>query len=221
MPETSLGVGAKLHAERMIFFSDAVVAIAMTLLVLPLMESVSEASAAGLTTDEYLAEHSDQLVSFALSFVIIAAFWRTHHRVWERVRYLGGPLFFLNTVWLFAIVWLPVGTALVGQMPFDRIQAVVYIGAMLLMSGSMTLASAYLVRHPELLVEGTRDDMQRGLWISAANATLLSLALALSVAIPRTDNLSLLLLVFASPVAAGLRRVFGDADDAVPVASGG
>ena len=66
--------------ERMVFFTDAVVAIAMTLLILPLLESVTEAAAAGLSTREYVIEHDGQLVAFALSFVVISVFWRGHDR---------------------------------------------------------------------------------------------------------------------------------------------
>ena len=66
-------------AERMEFFTDAVVAIAMTLLILPLMESVAEAGRDGVTTADYLSEHGGQLFSFALSFVIIASFWAGNH----------------------------------------------------------------------------------------------------------------------------------------------
>ena len=72
-------------SERLTFFTDAVVAIAMTLLVLPLTEGVSEAAADGLSTSEYLREYSDQLLAFALSFVIIASFWRAHHALFEHV----------------------------------------------------------------------------------------------------------------------------------------
>ncbi len=51
-------------AERLKFFTDAVVAIALTLLILPLMDAVSEASARNLDTAELLNEHANQVVSF-------------------------------------------------------------------------------------------------------------------------------------------------------------
>src|SRR6478735_6009389 len=69
-----------LPAERLKAFSDAVVAIAMTLLILPLMESVRDVAAHDLSTWEWLNENAGQLLSFALSFVLIANFWLTHHR---------------------------------------------------------------------------------------------------------------------------------------------
>ena len=70
-------------AERMKFFTDAVVAIAMTLLILPLLESVSEAAKDGLDTAEFLGDHGGQIFAFVLSFVIIARFWVSHERLFD------------------------------------------------------------------------------------------------------------------------------------------
>ena len=100
-------------AERLVFFTDAVVAIAMTLLILPLLEAVSDAAASGVDTAEYVSEHSDKLIAFALSFFIIGLFWRAHERLYARVERQDAGLFRLNMLWMFTIVWLPVATALV------------------------------------------------------------------------------------------------------------
>ncbi len=72
-------------AERMKFFTDAVVAIAMTLLILPLLESVSAAAGEGLDTADYLHENGSQLFAFVLSFVIIARFWYSHEKLFTSV----------------------------------------------------------------------------------------------------------------------------------------
>lgn len=74
-------------AERVVFFTDAVVAIAMTLLILPLMEAVNEASGE-VDATHWLDEHFGQLLAFVLSFVIIGQFWLTHHRYFQHVERL-------------------------------------------------------------------------------------------------------------------------------------
>ncbi len=190
----------------MVFFTDAVVAIAMTLLVLPLMESVTDAAARGLSTAEYLDEHGSQLFSFALSFTIIAVSWLSHHRLWLRVRLLGGPLFLLNTLWLLGVVWLPVATAMVGQMETDRLQAVLYIGAMLLMSVSMGLVSRFVLTHPEVATPGSTTGALRGLRVTTVTSVLFAVALAVTVAFPGTGYASLFVLFLTAPVNAVLRR---------------
>ena len=82
----------RFRTERFKAFVDAVVAIAMTLLILPLMESVSEAASGKLSTAEFVIEHSGQLLSFGLSFVLIATFWMGHHRQYRDVEWITGPL---------------------------------------------------------------------------------------------------------------------------------
>jgi uncharacterized membrane protein len=67
-----------------VFFTDTVVAIALTLLILPLMESVSEAPEQGDTAVSF-EHHSTQVLSFAMSFLLIAVFWLSHHRLFDPV----------------------------------------------------------------------------------------------------------------------------------------
>ncbi len=96
--------GARNAAERLVFFSDAVVAIALTLLAIelpvPAGASASElATAVGESFSEYLA--------FLISFLVIFLHWNGHHRL---LRYLtDGPpaLVRWNGLWLFAIVLTP------------------------------------------------------------------------------------------------------------------
>ncbi|MDR2998392.1 MAG: DUF1211 domain-containing protein, partial [Microbacterium sp.] len=59
-----------LPADRLKAFTDGVVAIAMTLLILPLMEGVIDLGREGTTVLEYLQEDTGQLISFAMSFVL-------------------------------------------------------------------------------------------------------------------------------------------------------
>jgi uncharacterized membrane protein len=68
--------------ERLIFFSDAVVAIAITLIVLPLVDSAREV--AHMSTSKFLSENAYALTAAGISFVVISSFWREHHRLFER-----------------------------------------------------------------------------------------------------------------------------------------
>lgn len=144
------GGGTPASAERIKAFTDAVVAIAMTLLILPLMESVGGAAREGMTAAQWVAANVDALLIFALSFVLIAAFWMSHHRLFELIHRVSGPLLILNIAWMFTIVWLPVATATVALVPSDVVQKGLYIGALFTTSVLMVVLNIYLLRHPEL-----------------------------------------------------------------------
>ena len=97
-------------AERLKAFTDAVVAIAMTLLILPLMDSVTDATESG--AGAWVAAEWPSLLTFMLSFVLIANFWITHHRMFAKVERVNQALLWLTILWMFTIVWLPVATAI-------------------------------------------------------------------------------------------------------------
>jgi len=86
-------------AERLTFFSDAVVAI------LPVPEGRGNAEAL-----HSLREHTNGYLSFLISFVVIAGHWFGHHRVFAHVTSLGGRLIRWNTLWLLTIVLIPFAT---------------------------------------------------------------------------------------------------------------
>lgn len=192
-------------AERLVFFTDAVVAIAMTLLILPLLESVGEAAQDGLDTIGYLVENQGRLVAFTLSFVIIAAFWRSHDRLFEPVEHQDNALLRLNVAWMFTIVWLPVATALVGSMPTDPLQLVLYIGTMLATS-LLTLAMRWWLGHrPELVASGHHFDPS-GFASMAVVSALFAVALLLAVLIPGLGYWAMLVLLLGAPLDALLAR---------------
>jgi uncharacterized membrane protein len=91
-------------AERMIFFTDAVVAIAITLLALglPLPHGSSNAEVA-----RSIRAHDSDYLAFGISFLVIGGYWRMHHRLFRFVARLSGRLMTLNMFWLFLIVVIP------------------------------------------------------------------------------------------------------------------
>lgn len=192
-------------SERLTFFTDAVVAIAMTLLVLPLTEGVSEAAADGLSTSEYLREYSDQLVAFALSFVIIASFWRAHHALFEHVAAYSQPLLWLNILWMFTVVWLPVPTALTGALDTDRSGLLLYIGS-LLANGLVSVALNMVLRRTPALWQPDNPPTAAGLRGAITFAALLVVALVIAVAAPAVGYWALFVLFLSGPVERVLAR---------------
>jgi uncharacterized membrane protein len=125
--------------ERSIALTDAVVAIAMTLLVLPLVELANEVDSHDL--GRFLREHWDVMLSFGVSFVVIYIFWAAHGTAFRRLAVAGAEtppaLRQLNLWWLLLIAFLPFPTAVVGR-DLNTASAPVYIGTMLVLSGLTT-----------------------------------------------------------------------------------
>lgn len=202
-------------SDRFKAFIDAVVAIAMTLLILPLMESISEAASAHMSTAGFLDEHSGQLLSFGLSFLLIATFWMGHHRQYRDVEFVTGPLLWINVAWMATIVWLPVPTAMIGQMDTDALQAVVYIGT-LIMTQVTTLAGwLYLARHPEL-GSVSAETVRLGAIGDLAAIILFVAALAIAVLASPNGYAGLLLLLLSDPMSRLLNRLLRRRGDDSP-----
>lgn len=97
--------------ERVIFFSDAIVAIGITLLALNLKLEIPP--------DRHVSFYDLLLpwrnyLAFILSFINIAGFWRTHHNTFLYIYKMDDRMMFLNICWLFLIVTLPFATTLVS-----------------------------------------------------------------------------------------------------------
>lgn len=101
----------ELGFERFIFFSDAIVAIAITLLALELK---IDAPPGQHLTFKDLAQPWQKYLAFVLSFINIAGFWRTHHLSFSYIKKINERMLALNLVWLFFIVTLPFSTSLIS-----------------------------------------------------------------------------------------------------------
>jgi uncharacterized membrane protein len=103
-PETDLRA-----ADRLVFFSDAVVAIAITLLALDLPVPT------GHTVPEFWRSAQDNAghyAAFLISFAVIASAWSDHHDLFKYVRHADSRLRVLDIVWLGTIILNPFATKL-------------------------------------------------------------------------------------------------------------
>lgn len=96
-------------AERLTFFSDAVVAIAMTLLAIDLPVPGGSTVSVFWTSVEHDEGH---YATFLVSFAVIAAAWRDHHELFQYAKRTDARLLLLNTGWLLTIVLNPFATKL-------------------------------------------------------------------------------------------------------------
>jgi TMEM175 potassium channel family protein len=98
--------------DRLLTFVDAMVAIAITLLVLPLAEVGREVQDGDVA--RLLREHVDDIIGFLLSFVVIARLWLAQHRIVSCLVRQNAVVARLLLAWTFTIVVLPFPTALIA-----------------------------------------------------------------------------------------------------------
>jgi hypothetical protein len=96
------GFGSERNPERVVFFSDAVFAIAVTLLVLeirPPQDTRHLLHGLAALWPSYLA--------YAITFLLIGQVWANHHVMFDHIRVADRTVLFLNTLLLMDIAFLP------------------------------------------------------------------------------------------------------------------
>ncbi|MER5439589.1 TMEM175 family protein [Streptomyces sp. NPDC002790] len=188
---------AGLPSERLLLFTDAVTAISLTLLVLPLVDLVPEAASAHEHARDVILDHLDQIWSFLLSFAVVARFWFAHHRAFSVVGSLNRSLSVWNMGWLLCIVVLPLPTEMIGSFGGDRFAATFYYLTLLASMVCHMAMLRVLKAHSELLAddgEKSRALVARSYGESVRNIMALVLALVVALAVPALQYYSLVLL---------------------------
>jgi uncharacterized membrane protein len=142
---------------RVVAFTDGVIAIAITLLVLNI--NVPElVDSRDLTSA--LLDGWEELTAYALSFLVIARFWVIHHRFFGELERFDGRLINLNLLYLALIVLVPFTTDVLDSYG-DHSAAVVLYAAALGLAGLVNwLMHRHAVRH-ELLNAEARQQTER------------------------------------------------------------
>jgi uncharacterized membrane protein len=167
-------------AERLIFFSDAVVAIAITLLALalplpavgPHAHNSEVLSALGSTRHAYLP--------FLISFVVIGTHWRTHHRLFRHVAWLDSRLISINMVWLLMIVVTPYATRVLsgGDANSLGVRFALYAGIQVVTMVALVAMGRH-IRGSRLLRPGALSGE-----VAAEDAIVLAVAAMFAISIP-------------------------------------
>jgi len=121
-------------AARVEAFSDAVIAIAITLLILEI-KVPRESEAAELV--RALARLWPSYLAFLTSFCTIGMMWLNHHRLFALIKRTDETLVMINMALLLAVTWVPFPTALLAQhlrASGQAVAAIVYSGTFLFIS---------------------------------------------------------------------------------------
>ena len=190
------------ESARVEAFSDGVIAIAITLLVL----EIDVPSSGGLW--HQLAEQWTSYVAFVLTFFLIGIMWVNHHAMFREVERIDRPLLFLNILLLMGIAFLPFPTALLAAYVREggnngRVATAIYSFTSVVIGCGYLALWWYLMRHPRLLrasfgVEGAERAFRRTIVGPAAYA--LSIVIALIAPLACLVVYALIALYFVFPV---------------------
>jgi uncharacterized membrane protein len=158
-------------------FSDGVMAIAITLLILPL---TGNEPARGASVATVAIENLGALIGFAVPFAVIANYWSIHHTIFRPVRHHNSWLVLLNMLWLAAIVFLPFPTSLI-EGGLGGGFATLYISNLRVISVLNLLIANYLVHHPEITDGESAAESRRHVIASVFNIGALVIAVVISL----------------------------------------
>ena len=145
------------ESSRLEAFSDGVIAVAITLLVLTI--KIPGPGAGGSLPDDNrlwqtLLDEWPTLLAFATSFLTVGIIWINHHRLFHYIKRTNTGLLLLNLLLLFVIVIIPVPTSLLAEYlgrPDQHAAAQLYSGALLALACCFNLVWRYATYHGRLL----------------------------------------------------------------------
>jgi len=139
--------------DRLINFTDAVSAVAITLLALPLVDLRPEGDQ---TFADVARANIPQIIACLVTFFLVGVLWLAHNRVLNGIVGYDGALFWLNMLWLATIALLPWLSSQLGDNGWttdgvDPSIGVAFWSAMAVATFSTAAMWRYLQRHPDLL----------------------------------------------------------------------
>ncbi|MFZ1262995.1 MAG: TMEM175 family protein, partial [Chitinophagaceae bacterium] len=101
--------------ERLILFSDAVFAIAITLLVIEIKIPEIHENVSDKALLQSLGHLIPKFIGFIVSFMMIGLYWTVHHRMFGFVTSYSRKLLILNLVFLFFVALMPFSTGFYSE----------------------------------------------------------------------------------------------------------
>jgi uncharacterized membrane protein len=160
-----------MRTTRLEAFSDGVIAILITIMVLELKTPVGTDWAA-------LRAVGTKLCAYVLSFVFIGIYWNNHHHMIHMTERVNGTILWMNLHLLFWLSLIPFGTAWIGETRLAPVPTAVY-GAILLFSGT----AYYILETVIMRAQGPRSRLKEAVGSDRKGiASVVMYAIAIAVA---------------------------------------
>jgi TMEM175 potassium channel family protein len=194
--------------SRLESFSDGVIAVAITLLVLNI--TVPPPSSHRTLTHELL-KHWPEYAAYVTSFITIGIIWINHHAMISRLRAANHTILILNLMLLMSIVVLPFTTSLMATYlkagRGESVAAGVYSGSLLVMALAFVALNRYILLRSAHLLGAELDEDTRRTILTRSLRGVLPYVVATALA-PVSASLTLAICAaiagyYALPVASG------------------
>jgi uncharacterized membrane protein len=171
---------ADLRFQRLIFFTDAVFAIAITLLVVDLRPPDVPAPGYEAALRAYLAQPAP-FIATAIGFVVVGSYWMSHRSIFALIERSDARLVWTNTLFLLGIVVQPFFTAALAEHDPNRTSVIAYAGCQVVAGLAQLGLWAVALRGRHLLVTSITPRLERYITIQLVRAPA-----AFAISIPVT-----------------------------------
>jgi uncharacterized membrane protein len=165
-----------MSTSRMEAFSDGVLAIIITIMVLELKVPRGD-------TVEALLPLLPVFLSYVLSFVYLGIYWSNHHHMLHTVNRINGGMLWANLHLLFWLSLFPFATGWVGENHFAALPMALYGGVLL-----MAAVAYWLLQHTIITAQGPGSLLKAAVgrdWKGKLSPLLYAAAVVLSLHAPR------------------------------------
>ncbi|MDR0200334.1 MAG: TMEM175 family protein [Streptococcaceae bacterium] len=136
--------------ERFLAYTDAIIAIIATLMVLelPRPKGVSLHAIAALGAPFF---------AYLLSFMMIWNVWYNHHALFKEVKVINARIYWWTGLWIFVMSLFPLVTGYVGNYPNARLPELIYLLILTIWSISFNMTERELVKENPHIALSERD----------------------------------------------------------------
>lgn len=138
--------------ERLILFTDAVFAIAITLLAIEIRFPELRGLPSNADIWRGLAGLLPKFIGFLVGFAIIAQYWTAHHRIFRFVRNYDNKLLWLNILFLLFIVLMPFSSGVFSSYAVVGAAFTIYAITIMLAGLAQVLLLRYLLNPAHRLI---------------------------------------------------------------------
>jgi TMEM175 potassium channel family protein len=189
------GIEDKRALDRVLLFSDAVFAVAITLLALDIRLPPVTGEMTEPELQRALVRIWPQYFAYVLSFLTVGLFWLGHHRKFRQIRRYDGVLLRINLLLLMVIAFVPFATRLLSEFHYGT--SVRFYAATMMTAALLAAATSAWASHRGRLTS-PEDDGER---VSPLDSLSLAVVFAASILISyRSTELAMLSWILIFPL---------------------